>query len=124
MHAGLLSEAAVGRSDALSDDGTENESASATDAAVMQAQSAQREAMLVSQDSLNDSRKRLLEVREALQHDEREENERVEALQGETTGQAPRQHLCLTSRVSRHPYGAHLSCRVVLQLLQHCCCHL
>ena len=38
-----------------------------TEAAVIQAQHAQREAMLVSQDSLNDSRERLLDVREAMQ---------------------------------------------------------
>ena len=38
-----------------------------TETALMQAQHAQREAMLVSQDSLNGSRERLLGVREALQ---------------------------------------------------------
>ena len=81
--AGLMIQAAVEGSDALSDAATEGESASATDAAVMQAQHAQREAMLVSQDSLNDSHKRLLEVREALQRDERGDNEHGEILQGE-----------------------------------------
>ena len=82
-----MSEAAVEGSDALSNTETEGESASATDAAVMQAQRAQREAMLASQDSLNDSRKRLLEVREALQDNEGGYNQYGEALQGETISQ-------------------------------------
>ena len=51
----------------LSETGTEGNSAAVTEAAVMQAQHAQREAMLASQDSLNGSRDRLLDVREALQ---------------------------------------------------------
>ena len=74
---------AVEGSDALSDAGTDGESASVTNAAVMQAQHAQREAMLASQDSLNDSRKRLLDVREALQHDEHGDNEQDAVVQGE-----------------------------------------
>ena len=88
VHADLVPEAAVEGSDALSDAGTEGESASATEAALMEAQHAQHEAMLVSQDSLNDSRERLLEVREALQHDERGDSEHGEALQGETRDQS------------------------------------
>ena len=51
--------------------GTEGKSVSvteaATEAALLQAQHAQHEAMLVSQDSLNDSCERLLDVREAMQ---------------------------------------------------------
>ena len=82
-----MSEAAVEGSDALSDTGTDGESASATGAAVMQAQRAQREAMLASQDSLNDSRKTLLEVREALQDNKGGYNQYGEALQGETINQ-------------------------------------
>ena len=50
--------------------GTEGDSASATEAALMQAQRAQREAMLVGQTSLNDSHKRLMEMRQALQHND------------------------------------------------------
>ena len=80
--AGPFTEAAVGDSYARSDAETEGESASAPEAALMQAQLAQREAMLVSQHSLNDSRERLLEAREALQHDE---DERDEEVQGEAT---------------------------------------
>ncbi len=53
--------------DSHSQAGTEGESTAETDAALSSAQQAQREAMLVSHNSLNDSRKRLLEVREALQ---------------------------------------------------------
>ena len=51
----------------MSEAGTEGESAAATEAALLQAQRDQREAMLVSQNSLRDSRKQLLEVRETLQ---------------------------------------------------------
>ena len=47
--------------------GTEGESASVTEAALVQAQHAQREAMLVSQDLLDDSCDRLLDAREVLQ---------------------------------------------------------
>ncbi len=68
VHAGAVFETAVEQNDALSEAGTEGNGASATDAAVMQAQRAQQEAMLVGQDSLTDSRKRLMEVQEALQH--------------------------------------------------------
>ena len=83
VHPGFVPKAAVEGSDALSDDGAESDSASATKAAVMQAQHAQREAMLVGQDSLNDSHKRLLEVREALQRDEWGDHEHDEQVQGE-----------------------------------------
>lgn len=83
MHAGSTSEAAAEGADALSDVATDGESASATDAAVMQAQHAQREAMLVSRDSLQDSHKRLMELREALQHVEHAHDQPDGELQGE-----------------------------------------
>ena len=79
-----VSEAAVEEGYALSEAGTEGESASATEAALMLAQHTQREAMLVSQHSLDDSRERLLEVREALQYDDQDEqDEHGEGVQGE-----------------------------------------
>ena len=82
-HAGFASEAAAEGADTLSDAGTDGENASAPDVAVMQAQHAQREAMLVSQDSLKDSQKRLMEVREALQHVEHADDQPGAELQGE-----------------------------------------
>ena len=85
MYAEPVSEAAVERNDALSEAGTEGESASATQGVLMQAQQAQREAMLVGQHSLNDSHKRLLEVREAMQHDGDEDEQ--DELQGEDNNQ-------------------------------------
>ena len=88
MHPGSVPKAAVEGSDALSDAGTEGDSASATKAAVMQAQHAQREAMLVGQDSLNHSHKRLLEVREALQCDEGGDDEHGEEALGEAISQS------------------------------------
>lgn len=83
VNAGFASEAAAEGADTLSDAGTDGESASATDAAVMQAQHAQREAMLVGHDSLKDSHKRLLELREALQHVEHADDQPAGELQGE-----------------------------------------
>lgn len=83
MHAGSASEGAAEGGDVLSDAGTDGESASATDAAVAQAQHAQREAMLVSHDSLKDSQIRLLEVREALQHVGHADDQPAGELQGE-----------------------------------------
>ena len=50
-----------------SQSGTEAGSAASFDADLAAAQRAQREALLVGQSSLNDSCKRLLEVREAMQ---------------------------------------------------------
>ena len=61
------SEAGRAADDSHSQAGTEGESTAETDAALSSAQQAQREAILVTQNSLNDSRKRLLEVREAMQ---------------------------------------------------------
>ena len=65
--AAAIPEGAAEADNAPSETGTEGESATVTEAALMQAQHAQHEAMLVSQDSLNDSCERLLGVREAMQ---------------------------------------------------------
>ena len=65
--AGSVSEGVQEANDAVSEAGTGDDSAAATEAALMQAQQDQREAMLVSQNSLRDSRKQLLEVQETLQ---------------------------------------------------------
>ena len=61
------SEASRAGDDSHSQAGSGGDSTAETDAALYSAQEAQHEAMLVSQNSLNDSRKRLLEVREAVQ---------------------------------------------------------
>ena len=66
-YAAAAPEGATEAESAPSETGTEGNSAAVTEAAVMQAQHAQHEAMLVSQDSLNGSRDRLLDVREAMQ---------------------------------------------------------
>jgi len=69
--------------DTYSETGSEDKSTAETDAALSSAQQAQREAMLVSHNSLNDSRKRLLEVREAMQ----QQGQSEQSGQGQQYGQ-------------------------------------
>ena len=66
-----------------SESGSEDKGTAETDAALSSAQQAQREAMLVSQNSLNDSRKRLLEVREAMQQQGQEHHYRQDQQYGQ-----------------------------------------
>ena len=75
--------------DAVSEAGTEGESAATTEEALLRAQQTQGEAMLVGQNSLNDSRKRLLEVQHSLQRSHEEPHGNI--------------HLCL-------PFSMHLTC--------------
>ncbi|KAL0024653.1 hypothetical protein WJX77_006333 [Trebouxia sp. C0004] len=85
------SEAGQVGDDSYSQAGTEGESTAETDAALSSAQQAQREAMLVSQNSLNDSRKRLLEVREAMQQQGQEHQHGQDQQYGQGVGQEDHQ---------------------------------
>ena len=82
-----VSEAGRAGDDSHSQAGTEGESTADTDAALYSAQQAQREAMLVSHNSLNDSHKRLLEVREAMQQHNQEQQSGQDQQYGQDAGQ-------------------------------------
>ncbi len=87
----VASEAGQAGDDSHSQADTEDESTAETDAALFSAQQAQREAMLVSQNSLNDSRKRLLEVREAMQQQGQSEQSGQDQQHGQEAGQEEHQ---------------------------------
>ncbi len=86
-------EAGIAPADTHSQAGTEGESMAETEAALSWAQQAQREAMLVGHTSLNDSRKRLMEVREAMQGYGQEQQYAEDQEYGQNQHDGQQQHL-------------------------------